>query len=144
MSLNPYIISGGTYNDERGNLHFFNDFDMLCIKRMYLTTHYSKSVVRAWQGHVVEDRWFTCVKGAFIIKLIKIDDWENPSDSLDVLEFTLSEENPQVLYIPKGYVNGFQALEDHSKLMIMSNYKFNEIQNDQIRFDSQKWTTWQQ
>lgn len=30
-----------------------------------------------------------------------------------------------------------------SKLMIMSNYGFNEIENDQIRFDYNKWTKWE-
>ena len=47
--------------------------------------------------------------------------------------------NKRFLYIPKGYVNGFRALEANAKLMIMSNYGFNEIENDQIRFDQNKW-----
>ena len=29
-----------------------------------------------------------------------------------------------------------------SKLMIMSNYGFNEIENDELRFDKNKWVKW--
>ncbi|WP_299125641.1 WxcM-like domain-containing protein [uncultured Tenacibaculum sp.] len=138
----PKLIKGGNFSDERGKLDFVNDFDLSPIKRMYFTTHYNTNVVRAWQGHITESRWFFCVKGSFTVKLVQIDDWETPSDTLKVHEFELSENNPQVLYIPNGYVNGFQALEDNSKLMIMANYGLNEIEDDQVRFNNTKWTTW--
>ena len=76
------------------------------------------------------------------LKLVEIDNWENPSDDLKVIEYELTSEKQEILYIPNGYVNGFKALKADSKLMIMSNYGFNEIENDQIRFDQNKWTEW--
>jgi len=138
----PYIIKGGNYTDERGGLEFYNDFDMSQIKRIYFTTHFDPKVIRAWQGHTIESRWFCTVKGSFQVKLIEIDNWKNPSDELKVLEYRLTTEKQEILYIPNGFVNGFKALEVNSKLMIMSNYKLNEIENDQIRFDKNKWTEW--
>ena len=138
----PYIIKGRNYTDERGELEFFNEFDMSPIKRVYFTTHFDIEVIRAWQGHTIESRWFRCVNGGFNVKLVEIDNWENPSDDLKVFEYELTAEKQEILYIPNGYVNGFKALKADSKLMIMSNYGFNEIENDQIRFDHNKWTEW--
>jgi len=138
----PKIISGQNYIDERGVINFFNEFDMSPIKRVYFATHFDLNVVRAWQGHIIESRWFLCLKGSFIVKLVKIDNWKNPSNNLKVYEYELSSKKNKVLYIPNGFVNGFKALEVNSKLMIMSNYGFNEIENDQVRFDQNKWTKW--
>ena len=138
----PYIIKGRNYTDERGELEFFNEFDMSPIKRVYFTTHCDVEVIRAWQGHTIESRWFRCVNGGFNVKLVEIDNWENPSDYLKVFEYELTSEKQEILYIPNGFVNGFKALKADSKLMIMSNYGFNEIENDQIRFDKNKWTEW--
>jgi dTDP-4-dehydrorhamnose 3,5-epimerase len=138
----PKIITGGNYADERGQLEFFNEFHMSPIKRVYFTTHFDTDVVRAWQGHTIESRWFLCVKGSFTVKLVAIDDWENPSDDLKVYEYELSADKQEILYIPNGFVNGFKALEANAKLMIMSNYGFNEMENDQVRFDQNKWAKW--
>ena len=66
----PYIIKGENYTDERGGLEFYNDFDMSQIKRVYFATHSDPKVIRAWQGHAIESRWFCSVKGSFQVKLI--------------------------------------------------------------------------
>ncbi|WP_298418030.1 dTDP-4-dehydrorhamnose 3,5-epimerase family protein [uncultured Kordia sp.] len=138
----PILIQGGSHIDERGRLDFMNDFNLSDIKRMYMTTHYNTNVIRAWQGHKIESRWFYCTQGAFTVKLVQVDDWENPSSDLKVFTFELEEEKPQVLYIPNGYVNGFKATKENSKLMILADYGLNEIENDAVRFDQNKWTTW--
>lgn len=142
MKKKPMLIVGANHTDERGQLEFFNDFDMLPIKRIYFTMHFNTDVIRAWQGHIIERRWFICVNGSFNVKLVEIDDFENPSDYLKIYEYELSANKQQVLYIPPGFANGFCALEPYSKLMIMSDYAFNEIENDQIRFDQNKWAKW--
>jgi dTDP-4-dehydrorhamnose 3,5-epimerase len=142
MNKSKRLIQGDTYIDDRGKLDYFNNFDMSPIKRVYFTTHFNLDVVRAWQGHTIESRWFICVSGSFNIKLIEIDNWEAPSNLLPVENYVLNSEKKQVLYIPNGYVNGFRALKTDSKLMIMSNYNFNEIKDDQIRFDQNKWNEW--
>ena len=140
--LIPKILTGGNFTDERGKLDFFNNFNVTPIKRIYFTTHFEVDIVRAWQGHVFESRWFICVEGSFSVKLVEIDDWENPSDDLPVHEYELSENKQEFLYILNGYANGFKSLKANSKLLIMSDYMLNEIENDQKRFDQNKWTKW--
>ncbi|NNK82461.1 MAG: hypothetical protein HKO92_05010 [Flavobacteriaceae bacterium] len=139
----PKLIEGGAFSDDRGTLQFVNEFSLSPIKRMYFTTHPITETIRAWQGHKIEKRWFFCVNGSFKVKLVDVDNWENPSTDCKVFEFVLKESKPQVLYIPNGYANGFKAIEKNSKLMIMSDYELNEIEDDQVRFDSNKWVNWE-
>ena len=115
IKTHPKLIKGGSHTDQRGRLDFINDFNLSNIKRMYFATYYSTDVIRAWQGHKVESRWFFCAQGAFTVKLVAIDNWEKPSEDLEVFTFKLDEETPQVLYIPNGYVNGFKATKEQSK-----------------------------
>ncbi len=138
----PFLIDGGSYRDDRGVVSFVNDFDLSVVKRMYFSENANTNIIRAWQGHQIESRWFFCVAGSFDVRLVAIDDWENPSDKLRVLKYALRNNSTQVLYIPPGYANGFRALEENSKLLIFSDYLMGEIPNDQIRFDKNNWTNW--
>ena len=139
MQNKSSIINGGFFEDFRGRLDYLNDFDLSKIKRMYFTTNSEVGFFRGWQGHKIESRWFFCVKGRFEVKLVEIDDWENPSVILEPKVYILEEKKPQVLYIPYGYINGFSSLEKSSKLMILSNYNLGENTNDDVRFESNKW-----
>ncbi len=135
----PIVIQGGFYEDQRGRIDFVNDFNLSKTKRCYFTTNSSVNFFRGWQGHKIESRWFYCVKGKFEVKLIKIDNWDNPSEDLNIEKYILSEDNPQVLYIPNGYVNGFQALEENSKLMILSDFELGVNIGDDVRYENNKW-----
>ena len=117
--MKPKLIKGGSHSDNRGNLTYNNDFDMSSIKRMYFIQNSSTSFVRAWQGHAIERRWFSVVKGSFEIKLIKIDNWEYPTKNLDIFSSVLNDQNLDVLFVPAGYVNSIQALEENSKLLFV-------------------------
>ncbi len=57
----PLSIKGGRHIDERGTLTFFNNFDMSPVKRFYVIDHPDTTIVRAWQGHKVEQKWFYVV-----------------------------------------------------------------------------------
>jgi len=142
MSLNAKLIDGGIFNDERGTLNFVNDFDLSPIKRFYFITNVNTDMIRALQGHQIESRWFYCTEGSFDVRLIKIDNWDQPSKKQQVEIFTLKASEPKVLYIPQGYLNGFKAFEDHSKLMILSNYMLGKIPDDSYRYDKKLWTNW--
>ena len=131
--MQPQLIKGNRYRDDRGNLTFNNDFNALPIKRVYTIENTSLDFVRAWQGHQIEQRWFSAVNGSFKISLIKIDDWENPANDLPIVEFILNAENLDILHVPSGFVSAIQALEDHSKLLLFADYDLNEIQ-DEFRF----------
>lgn len=135
----PTLIQGGFFEDHRGRIDFINDFDLSILKRIYFITNKSTKIIRAWQGHKIESRWFFCVEGSFEIKVIQIDNWDAPSDNLLPDVYTLSSDKPQVLHIPNGYVNSIKSLDDNSKLTIFSDYKLNENHHDDYRFDINKW-----
>lgn len=130
----PNIINGGSHSDERGRLRFNNSFDATAIKRIYLIENKETTFVRGWQGHRIEQRWFSVLQGSFKIELIVIDNWENPSKGLKVLSFIVNAETLDVLHVPQGYVSSIQALKEGAKLLVMADYLLGEIQ-DEYRFD---------
>lgn len=129
------LIQGGVFEDNRGKVVFANDFDLTPIQRLYHIHHPDTEVVRAWQGHKVESKWFHCIKGSFDIKLAAIDDWQTPSKDLEINSVQLSTDNSQVLFIPGGYANGFKALTPDSILMVFSNMDVPASKADDYRFD---------
>ena len=129
------VIPGGNHTDKRGTITFNNDFDVSAIKRIYTIQNENTSIIRAWQGHKIEKRWFTAIKGSFEIKLIKIDNWENPDKNAEVFSIILNDKNLDTLAIPNGYLNSIQALEENSKLLAMSDYQLGAI-NDEYKFES--------
>lgn len=133
--MQPQIIKGNHHKDDRGTLTFNNDFNALGIKRVYTIENESLDFLRAWQGHQIEQRWFSAVAGSFKIKLIEIDDWKNPTKDLPIIEFILNSENLDILHVPRGFATSIQSLEDHSKLLLFADYQLGEIQ-DEYRFAS--------
>lgn len=133
------LIEGGIYKDERGKIIFANDFDMTDIQRLYHIHQSDISVIRAWQGHRKESKWFHCIKGSFLVYTIAIDDWNAPSKDLEVEISFLNESKSEVLHIPGGYVNGFKALEKDSILMVFSDFTLDESKADDVRFDKNYW-----
>jgi len=129
----PKIITGNSHTDTRGTLFYNNDFDASAIKRIYVIEN-NGDFIRAWQGHKIEQRWFSAVKGSFKIRLIKIDDWENPAKRAEILTFTINADTLEVLHVPQGYVSSIQAMEIGSKLLVMADYLLGEIK-DEYRFD---------
>ena len=129
----PKIITGNSHTDDRGTLCFNNDFDASAIKRIYIIEN-NGDIIRAWQGHKIEQRWFSAIKGSFKIQLIKIDHWDQPSKNLEKHTFTVNAEKLDVLHAPQGYVSWIQSLEEGSKLLVMAGHLLGEIQ-DEYRFD---------
>ena len=139
MSNEHQIIQGNIFSDDRGLLSFVNDFSLKPIVRFYEITPKDSSLIRAWQAHKKESKWFYCSQGAFIVKIIKLDSFENPSDNLTVFSFELNANNPQVLFIPGGYANGFKAISEESKLIVYSNFELEASKLDDYRFETNKW-----
>lgn len=129
----PKIIAGEKHSDARGNVFFNNHFDASVIKRMYIIENQETDFIRGWTGHKIERRWFSVVQGSFTIKLMKIDNWENPSKSLKPIDFRLTSDRLDILYMPKGYVGSIQSKEKNSKLLVMVDHIFGEV-NDDYRF----------
>ena len=130
----PAIIKGDRHTDLRGTLFYNNDFDLSAIKRMYVIENHSTDFVRAWQGHQIEQRWFSVIKGSFRIKLIAIDHWKKPSIDLEQLTYIVDSEKLDVLHVPSGYVSSIQSLEQGSKLLVLSDYLLGAIQ-DEYRYE---------
>jgi len=135
----PKVINGNQHTDARGILKYNNDFDASEIKRVYCIENKDTQFKRGWQGHRIEQRWFSAVSGAFEIQLIKIDDWENPSPMLKPNVFKLSCDTMDVLHVPSGYVSCIQAVEEHSKLLVMADYSLGEIK-DEFRYPLEQFS----
>ena len=142
MTEIPTIIKGGTFTDERGSMRFVNAFTFPDVKRFYFIKHPDTSVVRAWQGHQFEKKYFYPITGSFIIAWVKIDNFENPSENLIPEYHLLSANNSELLSVPKGYANGLKALEPNSELMIFSDMGVEESVNEKIRYPADKWLDW--
>ena len=131
--MEPNIIPGGCHSDERGILFYNNSFNASQIKRFYLIENIDTTFIRAWQGHRVEQRWFSAIHGSFKIKLVAINNWEIPSKKVEITTYILDSEKLDILHVPNGYVSSIQALSVGSRLLVLADYGLNEI-SDEFRF----------
>ena len=133
------VIEGGLHQDSRGIVSFVNDFDMTAIKRFYQIKQSNTELIRAWQGHQKESKWFHCVEGSFTINYIQPDSWGIPSGKEPVNHTELNNHSPKILHIPSGYVTGIKANIPDSILMVYSDFTLSESQSDDFRFDINTW-----
>lgn len=142
MNNKPEVIKGGKYNDHRGNLFFFNDLDLNQVRRMYVIEHTNSKVIRAWQGHKIEQKWFYVIEGSFKLLVVKPDDWADPSAELESTEFIMQAGQNAILHLPGGYANGFQAIQSPAKMIVFSDLTIEESASDNYRFDQNLWYDW--
>jgi dTDP-4-dehydrorhamnose 3,5-epimerase len=133
------LISGNFHTDQRGIIRFVNDFNFEGVKRFYCITHPDTEIIRAWQAHKLETKYFYIAKGSFIINWIKIDNWNTPSKDLRVTSHILSDQESDLLIVEPGHANGFQALEPDSTLIIYSNLNLEQSKEDDYRFPADYW-----
>lgn len=139
-----HLIQGDSFRDERGGLNFFNNFNMSEIVRMYEISPSDTSMIRGWQGHKEEKKWFYCNSGSFVVNLVQIDNFDTPSKTIRPEQFVLESKKPSILEISGGYATGFKAGEDNSKLLVFSNFSLKESKNDDFRFPVDYWSAkWQ-
>lgn len=131
----PALINGGQFKDARGTIKFNNAMNMAQVKRMYTIENSSVDFVRAWQGHQIEQRWFTAVQGRFKISVVLIDTWPNPSRDAQPATFVLDASQLDVLHIPAGYLSSIQQLEQHAVLMVYADYTLGEV-DDEFKLDA--------
>jgi dTDP-4-dehydrorhamnose 3,5-epimerase-like enzyme len=127
------VIAGNIHRDERGVVRFVNNFDMRRVVRMYCIEP-KFGVIRAWQGHRKETKWFYAAKGSFLVKTIAMD-------TMVRKEYFLIDKKSNILKISGGYYNGFEALEENSVLIVFSDFSLNESKKDDYRVltDQLKW-----
>ena len=136
------IIQGEIFRDERGQISSLNDFRFPGVERFYFIHHPDSSVIRGWHGHQHEKKWFYCVKGAFTIGLVEIDDWESPSPDLKAQKYHLTEQESRIICVPEGYANCIKASIPGSVLLVFSGKTLPEAYSDSWRYDSKLWITW--
>jgi hypothetical protein len=130
----PEIIIGSSHKDARGTLLYNNSFDATQVKRIYFIENRDTDFVRGWQGHKIEQRWFSAVKGAFRINVLPISCFNEGVTEVNPNRFELMSSQFNVLFIPAGFVTAIQAIEPKSKLLVMADYHLGEI-NDEFRFE---------
>lgn len=118
------------FGDDRGDFTNieFNEFKKFncTFKRSYIIKNIQKNVVRAFHGHKNESKLFYVIKGGF--KFIVMD-----MEKLEWKEYSLLESVPKLLFVPKGYYNGFVSLTDDSELIVFSSSTIEESKKDDIR-----------
>lgn len=127
------LLEGKKFRDERGSISFNNEFDASEVKRIYIIQNESIDFTRGWQGHAIEKRWFAAVCGEFEISVIKIDDFKNPSKTLEVTKFHLNDESLSYLHVPAGHITAIKSTREFSRLLVLADHALGEIQ-DEYRF----------
>lgn len=133
------IIKGGISVDERGKVSFVNGFNFQNIKRFYIVENSSLDIVRAFHGHLKEAKYVFVFSGSALVSVVKINHTTNPDRNAEVHQFILSEKEPNILYIPPGYANGFKSLEKNTKVIFFSTSFLEESKNDDFRFPYDYW-----
>ena len=136
------IIDGEIFRDQRGQISSLNAFRFPGVERFYFIHHPDTSVIRGWHGHKFEKKWFYCVKGAFTVGLVEIDDWENPSPELKAQKYHLTEQESKIICVPEGYANCIKASIPGSILLVFSGKTLPEAYSDSWRYDNKLWITW--
>jgi dTDP-4-dehydrorhamnose 3,5-epimerase len=142
MSSKPKVIAGEVFCDARGRIASLNTFHFEDVRRMYVVHHPDTTVVRGWDGHRFERKWFFCSAGAFRVSLVEIDNWETPSKDLKPSFYDLEEGTSALLCVPAGYANCFKATQPGSTLVIFSDKTVEESVADSYRFDKDTWFQW--
>ena len=136
----PKIIQGGLSVDDRGWLSFVNDFDFSRVKRFYQVENHSRDTIRAFHGHLVEEKFVYVASGDVMVLLVKLDKVENPDKKAKIEKYFLSAKSPSILHIPAGYANGFKALSEQTKIIFFSTKSLTDsVQNDDYRYAYDYW-----
>lgn len=138
------IIQGEIFNDHRGQISSLNNFHFEGVRRCYIIHHPDASVVRGYHAHQFERKWFYCIKGAFTLALVKIDNWENPSKDLVPEIFELSDKQSCIICVPAGYANCLKAHTPDSIMEVFSDKTLDEALGDSWRYDKDMWVDWSQ
>lgn len=146
MGKKPYIIEGGLAVDDRGSVAFVNNFDFSRVKRFYVVENHKQGFVRAWHGHEREEKYAFVSRGAALFGLAPLEEMRKLHPWGTYAEpnmHTLSSKNPEILYIPAGYANGFKTLTDDAQIFFFSTSTLEESANDDIRFPYGHLNIWE-
>jgi dTDP-4-dehydrorhamnose 3,5-epimerase len=67
--------------------------------------NFNSDIVRVWQAHKREQKWFYVTTGIFLFVTIQIDDFLSPSEDLSRNEWVVSANKISILHFPGGFAN---------------------------------------
>jgi len=144
----PTLLKIQSISDDRGYLiPITDDRDHHLFHRCYIVGNYGKDVIRGLHYHKLETNVFTIVSGAAKFITLKLpEDMANRNDEVEIEDyiyetpesvqtFVLSDKHHGVLVIPPYYANGWISLEDNTVLTSLSNLRFEQAIDDDIRIN---------
>lgn len=135
-----YTIQGDYFEDHRGKVTFANTFDMTAIKRFYILTHHNTHIVRGWQGHKNETKWFYCQNGSFLINIIRPLNIQFPTGEEQIDCVQLEAGDNKILCVPGGHFTGIKSEVAPSSLLIFSDCTLDISGLDDYRQAENFWT----
>ena len=152
----PTMLKIQSISDDRGLLiPFTDDIDHELFKRCYIVEDYGKGVIRGLHYHKLEMKVFTIVSGAAKFITLKLPpDVADRNDEHEITglikkdpdivkTFVLSNRHHCVLAVPPHYANGWVSLEDNTVLTSLSNLRFEDAMNDDIRINPYLVKEWE-
>lgn len=133
------LITGGAHAGERGLVTFFNDFGEIRADRFYTVRASQVHQVRGWIGHQREHKWFTALAGCLVLAVVKPNNWQAPSQNLEIRRFTLSFDHPALLHVPPGHAFASMMLTPDALLGVFSTGKIEDAASDDFRFAKDTW-----
>ncbi len=142
MPNKPVCISGGIYKDSRGILQYVNEEPPGNYRRFYIISHPDTNIVRAWQGHKIEQKSFFVIKGNFVIAVVQPLDFDKPSVSERPEIFAMSQKDNLFLKVPGGCYTGIKATSPDSALLVLSSLTLEQSKKDEYRLPPDTWIGW--
>ena len=131
----PEIVAGGVAIDDRGVLSYLNTAPFSKVKRMYMVENFNVNTIRAFHGHLFEEKIALVIAGAAIVNVSQMRIVSGNIVGLDQpTRFVLADHNPQLLRIPAGYANGWKALLPNTKILFFSSTTMEEAKHDDYRW----------
>ena len=137
------LYQGLTHNDIRGVMRFVNEKVPGIYRRFYLITPADTTIIRAWQGHLKEEKAFFAISGGFTIAIVNPACFEEPEDGEIPEFFQLTSENNNFLRVPGGCYTGIKALTSDSTLLVLSDSDLDESKADDYRQPAHRWVDWE-
>lgn len=137
----PKLIKVDFATDNRGKVTFCNGFNFAekKIRRFYLLENATTDTIRAFHGHLYESKYLLVISGKALVCAAQFNPTKKPDREKDIHLFILSEKDPHILYIPKGFANGNRFLEKNTKVMVFSDVSLDESKKDDYRLPFDYW-----
>ena len=137
------LLIGGKFIDHRGVLQYVNDNNPGNYRRFYLISHPDTTVIRAWQGHQIEEKAFYAISGSFIIAVVTPSDFTNCTDTEPTEIFNLTNEKGNFLRVPGGSYTGIKANTPNATLLVLSGLDVEASKKDDYRQPKERWVNWE-